>query len=151
MKPEGSSPCNAGDKSGQSKDPLPLVIETVLRTGLTDIPSMLRKPEELQSGQVLEMRLFEDAQYRARVVKVVKDIMSTVTVTAEIEGYHESNMIAVTSKGHFLITINIPTEGKNYIIRYDFKAGAYRVDEILMEEQSVGSESPRALPWKGDK
>ncbi|HDP24102.1 MAG TPA: hypothetical protein ENN34_01535 [Deltaproteobacteria bacterium] len=119
---------------GLPEDNAPLVTQTVLRTRLMDIPEQLQHPEDLQAGQVLEITLFEDAQYRARIRPLSRDTRGTLTLTADVEEYPGGSVIAVETDGKFLITIDIPSERKNYIIRFDLKAERYRVDEVLIQE-----------------
>ncbi|MDT8274137.1 MAG: hypothetical protein RRA35_13185 [Desulfomonilia bacterium] len=115
-------------------DDAPLVTQTVLRTRLMDIPSPLQHPDDLQAGHVIEITLFEDAQYRARIRTLSRDAMGTLTFTADVEEYPGGSVIAAETGGTFLITIGIPSERKTFIIRFDLKAERYRVDEVLIQE-----------------
>ena len=135
--------------NGQPEKPLPIATETVLRTRLIDIPSKLQDLKELQPGEIVVLHLFPDAEYQVRVKTVSKNIVGTITVTAETEGYASGSMIAVSTEGQLLITINIPAEGKYYIIKYDSHAGAYRVDQILMKELPLGNGKPPPQPLNG--
>ena len=121
----------------------PLVTEVVRRSRPFTLPCALKSLSALQVGEVIDLRLFPDTAYRARVRSVFENVAGTTTLIADIDGVEAANMIAVETGGSWLITINIPPEGTTYIIRYDATSASYRVDELWLEEQPIepGSQS----------
>jgi hypothetical protein len=86
---------------------------------------------------MVDLRLYPDTAYRARVRSVSENVAGTTTLIADIDGVDAANMIAVVTGGIWLITVTIPPKGATYIIRYDASSASYRVDELWLEEQPI--------------
>lgn len=115
----------------------PLVTEAVRRSRPFTLPGALKSLSALKVGEMIDLRLFPDTAYRARIRSVSENVAGTTTLIADIDGVDAANMIAVVTGGKWLITITIPPKGTTYIIRYDASYASYRVDELWLEEQPI--------------
>ena len=147
MKPQEPFTPRVAARTDASGAGLPLVTETVRRSRTFDIPSALENRSALQVGDTIDLRLFPDTAYRAQVRSISGNVSGTATVVADIDGVDAGYMIAAMTGGRWLITINIPPEGTNYIIHYDAPSVSYRVDELWLQEQpsETGSRSTPPL------
>jgi hypothetical protein len=137
-KPPATPSSDAGKISAQETSP---PIETrVIRSRLVDIPPDLGRPERLKKGARLLLRLFEDDVYEAQIVNVSTNVQGTVTVFAEVRSPCPGFLVAVTTHGRSLITIDLPGALRQYMITYDDGAGAYRAHELEMDESPDGKD-----------
>lgn len=139
-----AAPADAG-----SKETAPLIETRVIRSRLVEIPPDLGRSERLRVGDRLSLRLFDDDVYQAEIVNVSANVQGTVTVFAEVRLPCPGYLVAVTTHGRSLITIDLPGARRQYMITYDDGAGAYRAHELELHEPPVGPDNV-LLPTDSD-
>jgi len=139
----------AGAGTAGSKETAPLIETRVIRSRLVDIPPDLGRPERLRAGDGLSLRLFDDDVVQAEIVNVSTNVQGTVTVFAQVRLPSPGYLVAVTTRGRSLITIDLPGARRQYMITYDDGAGAYRAHELELHESPVGPDDV-LLPTDSD-
>jgi hypothetical protein len=145
------SPGAPANGSAGSKETAPLIETRVIRSRLVDIPAHLGQPERLREGGRLSLRLFDDDVYEAQIVNVSTNVQGTVTVFAEVRLPCPGFLVAVTTHGRSLITIDLPGARRQYMITYDDGAGAYRAHELELDESPDGKDDVLLPPNSNKK
>jgi len=108
----------------------------------------LQKKQEIRMNDVIQLDLFQNRQYKARVDKLETDVNGTFSVRARLEGFEYAWCFISTTEGKSLITVEIPEKDELYITRLNPKNGKYFLLDLDRKKTESLEGSPSMVPPK---
>ncbi|MBN2589977.1 MAG: right-handed parallel beta-helix repeat-containing protein [Sedimentisphaerales bacterium] len=102
---------------------------SVCRSKYVSLNPLIMEEMNLSAGDNIILNLFPDASYIAQIEKVSVS-NNTATINGSIQSHSYSEFFISKTGNQIFISVNIPDEGKQFIIRSDTGAGGYLLMEI---------------------
>ena len=110
-----------------------------------EINPALQGAQSVRINDIVNLQLFENKIYKAKIDKVVTDCNGNVTLTMKIPDWPMAFAIITTSKeGKSLVNISIPELGLSFGSRYNSKSNEYyliEIDESKVQRLPMGNDA----------
>lgn len=121
----------AADKDIDGTNILAKLPETA-RWRAVNLNPKITKYNDLASGDTLQLNLFPDANYTAKIDRISKNVNDTTTIRGRIENNPLSYVLISTTGDQNLIEIEVPEKNQQFVIQSDSSGGDYLIDRSTM-------------------
>jgi len=122
---------------------------TAIRDRPIEVNPLLKCSEELTSGSELQLNLFDDADYTAKIDEVTTSVEETTSIRGSIKNFELGYFVLSTTDGRTLGRIEIPEERETFSIKPIEDSQAHNLLEIDRQKSnflpSGGAMEPPSL------
>jgi hypothetical protein len=105
----------------------------------------ITKYNDLAHGDTLQLNLFADANYTAKIDRISKNVNDTTTIRGRIENNPLSYVLISTTGDQSLIEVEIPEKNQQFVIQSDSSGGNYLIDRSTMTADEL-IDQPALIP-----
>jgi phosphodiesterase/alkaline phosphatase D-like protein len=110
------------------------------------VNQLVQNNQQIRLNDVLQLDLFQNRKYRAKVDRLDTDVNGTFSVRARLEGFEFAWCFISTSGGKSLLTIDIPEKEELFITRFNPKNGKYFLLDVDKKKTETLEGSPSLVP-----
>jgi phosphodiesterase/alkaline phosphatase D-like protein len=110
------------------------------------VTQLVQNNQKIRLNDVIQLDLFQNRKYRAKVDKLDTDVNGTFSVRARLEGFEFAWCFISTSEGKSLLTIDIPEKEELFITRLNPKNGKYFLLDVDKKKTETLEGSPSLVP-----
>ena len=100
------------------------------RTRYVSLTPAVAEKMNILSGDNLLLNLFADTSYTAKISRVSRNVNHTITINGSIQSHPYSDLLICKTGNQVFMNIDIPDEGRRFIIRNDTDANNYLLMEL---------------------
>ncbi len=84
----------------------------------------------LSTHDELVLNLFDDAQYRAAIVRISKNVQDTIIIRGRLASFSSGYVVISSNAGRSAVHVRIPEKNREYVILYDSETAAHYLLDI---------------------
>lgn len=116
-----------------------------------ELSNRISGENRLAKEDELLLNLFDDAQYRAVIEHISKNVQKTVSIRGRLASFPAGYVVISITAGRNMVQIRIPEKDLEYLILYDPETEAHYLLDIDPSKKDVLPEGPALRPVDGGR